>query len=151
MSTYCNHRIVEKPAHLTSWFLYIRTEAPAAAVAATTIEFTCEQPNARWHCRHRRSCAVHNIQNVVRAGMCTHTQEDCEKNSAHNVHYIVLSHHLCACALFTQYTHRLHDIEMETRLVCFESYVMWERLWRVFQWIHSRGSIYKYVGVGFHL
>lgn len=98
MSTYCNHRIVEKPAHLTSWLLYTRT------AATTTIERTCEQPNARWHCRHRRSCAVHNIQNVSRAG--THTciqEEDSEKTPTHNVLYIVLSHTpLGVRALFTQ-------------------------------------------------
>lgn len=100
MSTYCNHRIVEKPAHLTSWLLYTRT----AAATTTTFERTCEQPNARWHCRHRRSCAVHNIQNVSRAG--THTciqEEDSEKTPTHNVLYIVLSHTpLGVRALFIQ-------------------------------------------------
>lgn len=29
---------------------------------------------------------------------------------------------------------------METQLVCLQSYVIWEHLWRVFQWIHSCGT-----------
>lgn len=116
MSTYYNHRIVEKRAHLTSWFLY--TRVVAAVAAAASITFKCDRPNARWHCRHRRSCAVHNILNIVRAGMYTDIHrktvrkiqtQKMEKDTTHiwvpyNIHYIVLSHR-CVCALFTGRTH----------------------------------------------